>query len=219
MKVAVFGATGSTGSLVVRRLIDDGHTAVGVSRSPSRLDDLGDRFAFRVGDMTDRAFVAGAIADCEVVISCIGQNRKTKSLWSARMSPPDILERVAQAVIDAIRTQRSKRFIFLSAFGVGEDMRKHALLFRLLLRSSTVWQAYQDHARAESTIRSAGIDWTIVRPPGLTDKDTDARLVDRGGRWSSFETVSRKSLARFLVECADDRSTLNRVTTIGELKS
>lgn len=217
MRVAVFGATGSTGSLVVRSLVERGHEAIAVSRSKPGLERP-ERFESRVGDLTDPAFAARAIEGCDAVISCIGQKRKTASLWSARVSPPDILSTVAKVIVDAIGTDASKRFVYLSAFGVGEDLKKHSIIFRLILRSSSIWSAYQDHAEAERIIKSSPVRWTIVKPPGLTDADKDVDLVDRGDRWSSFETVSRKSLARFLMECAEVGATTGKSMTIGEKK-
>jgi uncharacterized protein YbjT (DUF2867 family) len=217
MRVAVFGATGSMGSLVVKSLVERGHEAVAVSRSKPDLEMSG-RHESRVGDLTDPAFAARAIEGCDAVISCIGQKRKAASLWSACVSPPDILSTVAKAIIVAIGTDASKRFVYLSAFGVGEDLKKHSIIFRLILRSSSIWTAYQDHAEAERIIKASPVRWTIVKPPGLTDADRDVNLVDRGDRWSSFETVTRKSLARFLVECAEDEATIGRSMTIGEKK-
>ena len=217
MKMAVFGATGSTGSLVGKSVVERGHEAVGVSRSKPG-QEAPQRFESRMGDMTDRSFVAQAIRDCDAVITCIGHNRKTANLWSASTSPPSTLADVASAVAGALGNDAPKRLVYLSAFGVGDDLKKHSIIFRLVLRTSSIWGAYQDHAKAEEIIRAAPASWTIVRPPGLTNADKDVDLVDRGDRWTSFETVSRKSLARFLVECAENRATANKTMTIGERK-
>jgi uncharacterized protein YbjT (DUF2867 family) len=205
--------------MVVKRLIERGHSAVGVSRSKPQLGELGGRFESRVGDMTDRNFVAASIQDCEGVITCLGQRRKSASFWSARTSPADILAAVTRAVVAAIGADASKHLVYLSAFGVGADLKKHSIIFRMILRSSRLWDAYQDHANAEKIMKSSHVSWTIVRPPGLTDAEKEVPLVDLGDRWSSFATVSRKSLARFLVECVENKATILKSMTIGEVKS
>lgn len=217
MKVAVFGATGSTGSLVAKCAIKRGHATVGVSRSKPDLGKL-EGFESRVGDMTDRGFVAQVIGDCDAVITCIGHKRKTANLWSASTSPPDIMASITAAVVGAIGNDTSKRLVYLSAFGVGDDLRKHSIIFRVVLRTSSIWAGYQDHAKAEAILKSSPVSWTIVRPPGLTNADKDLDLADRGDRWTSFETVSRKSLARFLVECAENKAATRKSMTIGEWK-
>jgi uncharacterized protein YbjT (DUF2867 family) len=169
--------------------------------------------------MTDRGFVAEAIGGCDAVVTCIGHRLKSANPWSASTSPPDIMTRVTAAVVAALGDDRSRHLIYLSAFGVGGDLKKHSVLFRLVLRTSSIRESYQDHATAEAMIKASRASWTIVRPPGLTNADRDVDLVDRGDRWTSFETVSRVSLARFLVECAEDRATVGQTITIGERKA
>lgn len=45
--------------------------------------------------------------------------------------------------------------MYVSAFGVGEDRKKHALLFRIVLRLSCIHKAYFDHAEAEAALKSS----------------------------------------------------------------
>lgn len=215
MKVAILGATGSTGTLVVDKLLAKGHDVVAVSRAPAPARTTVSRFSQRNGDLTDPAFLRGAVASCDAIVSCLGQNRASKSLFAKRTSPHDILRRVARATIEAVG-DGAQHLVYLSAFGVGEDRRRHALLFRIVLRLSSIHDAYLDHAEAEAAIRASGTTWTIVRPPGLTDEDREVALIDKGDRWSSFETASKRSVAAFLAGCVEQRGPIRRTITIGE---
>lgn len=217
MKVAVLGATGSTGSLVVNLLLARNHEVVAVSRSAMPDHATASRFSQRVGDLMDASFLRDAVADSEAVISCLGQRHASKSLFSRRTSPPDILRRVAAATIEAIG-DGPQHFIYMSAFGVGADRRKHALLFRIILRLSSIHEAYLDHAEAEARITSSRTRWTIIRPPGLSDTDEEVALIDKGNDWSSFEMVSKRSVAAFMVTCAEQGTLLHRTITIGKPK-
>ncbi len=217
LKVAVFGATGSIGSLVARCAVQRGHATVAVSRSrpgPGQLEGC----ESRVGDMTNPGFAAEAIRGCDAVITCIGHRKKSANLWSASLSPPDIMASVTAAVVGAIGEDASTHLVYLGAFGVGSDLKKHSMLFRMVLRTSSIGNAYKDHANAEAIMKSSRASWTIVRSVGLTNADKDVDLVDRGGQWTSFDTVSRTSLARFLVECAESRATIHKTITVGERK-
>jgi len=215
MKVAVLAATGSTGSLVVDKLLLQGHEVVSVSRSPAPARHAEARFSSQAGDLTDANFLKRAITGCDAVISCLGQNRASKSLFAKRTSPPDILRRVAAATLAAIGDE-PQHLVYLSAFGVGEDRKRHALLFRIILRLSSIHDAYLDHAEAEAAIRRSKAGWTIVRPPGLTDENEEVPLVDKSDRWSSFETASKKSVAAFLVLCVERHGPLAMTLTVGQ---
>jgi len=214
MKVAVLGATGGTGSLVVRKLVEQGHEAIAVSRKQAAFPGLDKLVESRTGDLFNPTFVRAALADCDAVIICLGINRKSKNLWSGAASPLDLMSSVAKAVVDAIGGDRSKRLLYLSAFGVGEE-HKHAMLFRFVLRTTSISSAYADHARAEQIIKSSALDWTIIRPPGLNDKDEEAELIDRSDRWSSFDSASRRSVAKFFVHALGNTGLSRKTVTIG----
>lgn len=214
MRTAVLGATGSIGTLVVDRLLANGHVVAAVSRSAMRDREPDARLFPRVGNLTDAGFLREALAGCDAVISCLGQNRASKSLFAKRTSPPDILRRVAAATVAAIG-DGGQHLVYVSAFGVGADRKRHALPFRIVLRLSSIHAAYLDHDVAEGAIRASRATWTVVRPPGLTDKDEEVPLVAKE-RWSSFETASKRSVAAFLVRCVEERSFLEQTVTIGE---
>jgi uncharacterized protein YbjT (DUF2867 family) len=213
MKVAVFGASGQTGSLVVTEALKRGHEVVAMTRTTlQRRAEAG--LENRVGDVTSAKFVAEAIHDCDKIISCIGQTRKTPISKSS--SPPTIMSSVARAIVTATGPDAAKQFVYMSAFGVGDDLKKQSIIFRMVLKLFSIGDAYKDHAEAERIIKASGVSWTIVRPVGLTGKDKGTTAVDLGSKWSSFDTVSREAVARFLVHCMEDPSLIDRTMTVGE---
>ncbi len=212
MRVAVFGATGRVGALVVQALLDRGHEAVSVSRSAPGKQYQGNYESF-TGDMTDPTFIQSVMADCGGLIFCVGQRLKSpNNLFSKNLSPSDIRAQIVRPIMHVIGSDHTKRFVYLSAFGVGMELTKHALLFRMVLRLSSLGKSYEDHSQAEGIVRASKTNWTIVRPPGLTDKDNVVPLVDARGKWTSFMTVTKKSLAQYLVQTLEsnnmDRQTL-----------
>ena len=218
MRVAVFGATGRVGSLVVQALLDRGHEAVSVSRSTPTKQFHG-RYVSLVGDMTNPAFIESVMANCSGLIFCIGQRLKSeKNLFSKNLSPADIRTQIVKPIMRVIGSDHSKRFVYLSAFGVGTDIRKHAFLFRTVLRLSSLGGSYEDHNQAEGLVRASKTNWTIVRPPGLTDKDDVVSLVDARGNWTSFMTITKKSLARYLVETFENNNMDCQTLTVIEGK-
>src|SRR6266568_5938839 len=160
MRVAVFGATGLTGALVVRKLVERGHSAVAVARTRKEFEGLSSPIEYRTGDMTSEAFVADAIAGCQAVVFCVGLNRKTRSPWASQTSPSGLLSNITRCLLAVIGDDKSKRFIYLSAFGVGEDYPKLSLLHRLVIRTSSLKEAYREHANDEQLLKASSANWT-----------------------------------------------------------
>ena len=106
--------------------------------------------------------------------------------------------------------------MYLSAFGVGKELKQHALLFRMVLRLSSLGKSFEDHNQAEGIVRASKTSWTIVRPPGLTDRDEEVPLVDAQGKWSSFMTVTKKSLAQYLVQTLGNNNMDQQTLTVIE---
>lgn len=75
LTVAVLGATGSTGGLVVRALLQRGHRVRAVSRSRYPVADGEARVSSAQGDLTDEAFLRAALEGCDAVISCNGATK------------------------------------------------------------------------------------------------------------------------------------------------
>ena len=218
MRVAVFGATGRVGALVVQALLDRGHEAVSVSRSAPAKRYQG-KYKSLIGDMTDPAFIQSVMVDCDGLIFCIGQRLQSpNNLFSRNLSPADIRTQIVKPIMQVIGSDHTKRFVYLSAFGVGTDLKKHAWFFRLVLRLSSLGASYEDHNQAEGLVRAFNTDWTIVRPPGLTDKDDVTPLVDAKGKWTSTMTVTKKSLAQYLVQTLENNTMDRQTLTIIENK-
>jgi short subunit dehydrogenase-like uncharacterized protein len=71
-RVAVVGATGYTGGLVVEELVDRGVEVVAVGRNPAKLDALPEAVERRQADVSDRLALAGALDGCRAVVNCVG---------------------------------------------------------------------------------------------------------------------------------------------------
>ncbi len=190
-----------------------GHHVIAVTRTLRNLP-TNNLLENRIGDVTSASFDAEAIQGCDKIISCIGQRRK--SPLSKSSSPDDILSSVMRAVVNAIGSDSSRQVVYLSAFGVGENLKKHSIIFRAVLKLFSIGNAYKDDAEAERLLKSSRVSWTIVRPVGLTEKSNGKPAADLGNQWSSFDTVSFEAVARFLVDCVEDLSTVGKIMTIGK---
>lgn len=75
---------------------------------------------------------------------------------------------------------------------------------------------YKDLAEMEAEVRSSGIDWTIFRPPRLTDRPRTGRYrlgYDQNVVGSS--TISRADLADAMLGRLGDPAAIRRTVGIG----
>jgi putative NADH-flavin reductase len=75
--IAIFGANGATGRLLVSQALDAGHEIVAVTRNPASFPFRRSGLRIVGADVHDAALVSDAITGCEAVLSTLG----------ARMSP------------------------------------------------------------------------------------------------------------------------------------
>ncbi|MFJ3723564.1 NAD(P)-dependent oxidoreductase [Streptomyces sp. NPDC090045] len=94
-KIALFGATGTIGTQVLREARRRGHEVTAVVRDPSKLADPGGGTTAVVrGDVLDAASVAGAVAGHDVVISAFGPGS----------GDPSVLVTAAKSLIGGVRS-------------------------------------------------------------------------------------------------------------------
>ncbi|MFD4869910.1 NAD(P)-dependent oxidoreductase [Streptomyces sp. NPDC058412] len=94
-KIALFGATGSIGTQVLREAVRRGHKVTAVVRDPAKLADSGGGATAVVrGDVLDQASVAGAAAGQDVVISAFGPGS----------GDPAVLVAAAKSLIGGVRS-------------------------------------------------------------------------------------------------------------------
>ena len=92
----------------------------------------------------------------------------------------------------------AQRFVMVSAFGVDEPLPDD---------TADGWRAYVESKRdADAALRNSSLDWTIVRPGGLTDDPATDQVVI-GTKLDSGK-VSRADVAAVIVAVLEDDSTI-----------
>lgn len=106
---AVTGATGFLGSHLCDRLLADGWTVRGLTRSSGGRDDI----EWTVGDVRDEGVLRSFVAGADVVFHLAGA-----SLWNAE---PETVEEInregTRAVVEACRERETGRLVFTSTAG------------------------------------------------------------------------------------------------------
>jgi len=154
MRIAVLGATGRTGRLLVGQALARGHQVTALARDPARLADLAaDGLRPVRADVTEPSTVLTAIEGADVVVSALGL---------ARNQDPRVLTDGAALVAGA-----GPRLVWLGSLGLGATRGalgplNGALLKRMLRHE---WEA---KAVADRTVQDSG--GTLVHAGPLTNR-------------------------------------------------
>lgn len=204
MKVTVFGASGATGTCLVRRALDAGHEVVAVVRDPARMKvPAGPRLHVIAADVMDPASISPAVEDAGAVITTIAPHGTGRST---------LREDSTRSIMQAMRKAGARRLVFVSGSIVSDNGESPYLrLIKPVARRTFLRHVTADFAASEAEIRAADLDWTIVRPPSLTDKPARGTYrVAADRNLPRCFTITRADLAACIVSVLDDPATIHQ---------
>jgi putative NADH-flavin reductase len=198
MKLVVFGSTGGIGAQVVEQALDTGHTVTAVARHPSAIILRHANLEVVQGDVLEPQTIREAIAGKEAVVSAIGvRDRAPTSLYS---------EGVAN-IIRIMQSAHVQRLICVSASGL-----EPGPLWQRWIAKPILWavfkEMYSDLVRMEAVVERSPANWTILRPPRLTNGPrTGQYQVGLNRHLSPGLLISRSDLADYIVSHLSDPAT------------
>ncbi len=213
MKILLLGATGRTGKLVLKKAIEDGFEVSCLARNSNRIEKQKGLTVFE-GNPNNKADLENAIIDCDAVISVLNISRNSDFPWARLRTPKNYLSVVMNVLIPIAEERKLKRIVVCSAWGVAETKKDIPKWFKWFIDNSNIGIAYQDHERQENIISESKLNWTIVRPVGLTNSQNNQVIKESWGNKSKPGlTISRRSVANYLVKSLkNDKLTGQKVT-------
>jgi len=221
--VLVVGATQNTGLEVVRELLARNQPVVASVRASSNtaaLDALGVEKV--VLDAMDEQQVRAVIVPgrYSAVVSTVGtaardlppRRNRFRAMFEepVRMDParrPDYLGN--RNLMDAARAAGIQRFVFVTVIGTGDSFDAAPVPAR-----SRLMDVIPLKNQAEEHLRASGLDWTIIRPGGLGPAVLAATGTARlTGDPAAFSYISRRDLARLVVDSLGDPATVGHTYT------
>jgi uncharacterized protein YbjT (DUF2867 family) len=194
--VAVAGARGRSGQLIVRELLAAGYRVRALTRTAAASGSWPAGVEVQTADARAAATLAGPLAGTTALVIAIGA-RPGEPGNSPRQVDFEGVRNLAAAASAA----GLARVVLVSSAGATRP--DHPLNRRF--DDVLAWKA-----KGEAAVRAAGVPYTIVRPGGLTDVDAGPRGVrlSQGGRNTGF--VSRADLARVIVAALREPGARNR---------
>lgn len=217
-RILIFGATGRTGSLILEEALNQGYKLNCLLRNPKNIKRTHENLKIFQGSPQYLPDLENAIHGCTTVISSLNISRKTDFPWSSLRTPPTFLSEVAKNILEASKTNRIERLIVCSAWGVSETKKDIPWWFKWLIENSNIGIAYKDHERQENRIKSSGLNWTIVRPTGLTNFKRERKIIESFNNIPKPKlTISRINVARYIVNAISKKALIRKTPVISEL--
>ena len=219
MKLTIFAATGGIGRQVLEQALAAGHDVTAVARNPRTLPGEVRAVTADLAD-ADPAALEPAVAGADAVLSGLGPRKR---------SDAGIASRGTRVITQAMQATGVRRVVVVSAAPVSTvaspgrpDPPRHdpgeGLVTRHLatpLLRAALREVYADLALMEDVLRDSGLDWTVVRPPRLTDRPaTGAYRTAYGRNLRRGLFVSRADVAHLMLEVLEQPGTIGQAIGI-----
>jgi putative NADH-flavin reductase len=203
MKVVIFGANGKTGTLITEQALAKGCQVTAYIRRAGSLTLQHPNLKMIVGNINESVKLKEAIAGSDTVISALGGG-------SLSRHSTEIIAGIDQ-IVTQMEQEGVKRFIYLSSLGAGDSRYLMSILIRFFIAYIMLRVPLANHTINEQRIAKSKLQWTIVRPAGLTNGPKTGRLkhgtekkILKGG-----PQISRANVAAFLLEQLSDTRYIN----------
>lgn len=218
MVIIVIGATGATGKQLLAQLLLRGHKVRAIVRSIDRLpqklrDDPNlsviQASILNLSDLEITQHVSG----CDAVASCLGHNLTFKGIFGPPHKLVTTATRKLCAAIKVVQPKKPVKFVLMNTAGnrnldlnePNSFFQKCAIgLIRLLIPPHSDNEQAAEFLRAKIGQSDEIIEWIVVRPDSLINKDkvTDYEVYCSPTQSAIFNprTTSRINVASFMAE-------------------
>ncbi len=207
MKILVAGAAGKTGRQVVEKALLAGHYVVAFVHNPE--EDQKHPFPDSVevihGDVQNPTRLEHAMQGCHAVIDTLGGKTPFKST--------DLEASAAKVILEVMHRVGATRLLAISVLGAADTKDQAGFFYEHLLIPLFLSGAIQDKNNMEAEVMHSDIDWTIVRPPVLTDHEATGQVHIVPAHTQAHK-ITRADLAQFLVDNLTSKAHTHQAITI-----
>ena len=195
MKIIVFGATGGVGQHVVSQGLEAGFEVTAFVRTLSKLNTAHKNLRIIQGNAFNQGEVTEAIAGHDAVVSCLGSRQGMKKSTE--------LGDMIKNIVAGMKENHVERIIYTASAGVHQELSGiSGKLIMEMLKNPLI-----DHRAAVDCIQANGLNYTIVRPMGLTNEPFTGKYRESTtGVPKNSRSIARADVAHFIMKALKDSS-------------
>jgi putative NADH-flavin reductase len=210
--ILIIGANGGIGRQTVDLALSEGHRVTALVRNPAKLPLTHPNLKIVRADVTQPLSLSNLFAGHDVIISTIGVSGGFKD------PPTNLYSQGALNILSEMKQSGPRRAFFISASAVETNP---LLPFFVRLVSKYIIQKllsnmYADLRLMEKLVKETDLDWTIVRPPQLTDARVTGNYRIAVNRFlRNGLKLSRADTAHFMLSHIRSEDMFRSVVEIG----
>jgi uncharacterized protein YbjT (DUF2867 family) len=201
VKLFVIGATGRTGQEIVQQALARNHHVTAFVRSPENITLQNERLTVLKGNAMDENQLFRAVQNHDAVVSTLGPREVFK--------PSSMLHDSAVATTRAMNRAGVRRLVVLSAAAHFPGLLNRIASF--IMRNHM-----RDSLAMEAIVQASDLDWTIARPPRLTQEDYITYRTRENAAPRMGFSVSRKAVAAFMLEAIEQKKHFHQIVGIAK---
>ena len=203
MNITIIGASAGLGLETVKRGLHRNHSITTLSRSEINIEEK-KSLTMILGDATNKADILNSIQNAEALIITLGtgKNMKATTLFSD----------FAKLIVEIHKENKIDiPVIFVTGFGAGESKNYVYWLVKMFLKY-LLKDIYADKTKMEEIITNSDLNWTVVRPGRLLDKELTEkyRIENILFKGINIGGINRADVADFLIKQAEKQTELKK---------
>ena len=209
MNITIIGASAGIGLEAVKRGLDRNHSITTLSRSDIEIEEK-KSLKVILGDATNKADLLSSIQNADAIIVTLGTSKN--------MNATTLFSDFAQLMVEIHKENKIDiPFIFVTGFGAGESKNYVPWLVKMFLKYF-LKDVYADKTKMEEIVTNSDLNWTVVRPGRLLDKELTEkyRIENKLFKGINIGGINRTDVADFLIKQAEEQTELKKYIAISE---
>jgi putative NADH-flavin reductase len=203
MKITIIGASAGIGLEAVKRGLSRNHSITTLSRSEIEIEEK-ESLRKLIGDATIKADLLKSIQNADALIITLGtgKNMKATTLFSD----------FAKLIVEINKENKiDVPVLFVTGFGAGESGNYVPWMVKMFLKY-LLKDVYADKTKMEEIITNSDLNWTVVRPGRLLDKELTEkyRVENKLFKGINIGGINRADVADFLIKQAENQTELKK---------
>lgn len=192
--LAIFGGSGATGQRVIEQAMTEGFRVRALVRNSQTFSPPSGAVEVLEGSLLNPVDIAHTLEGCDSVCCVFGPRPSSEDIFCALAT---------RIIVEAMERQGSSRLICQTGAMIGDYPHNRTWPFQLMVRmfNRSNGAMAGDRAAQEKIVVESGLDWTLVKPPRLTDRPpTGGYLAGSRVKVGMLSAISRSAVAAFIVD-------------------